>query len=248
MTNPLRKLLSRTYDKNNSEESEINTNQTKQTDNQTRRLTKQWSISKRFDFCYGHRVWSQRLQPDYCSEGDATTKCRHLHGHQGELIVHITKYGPLDNGFVTDFKHLGWVKDFIDTYLDHKFIIDINDPWFANITNLKPFTDPDTNKLAGFSPLTCFNTTNAGVLEVKQVTFPGTDKFAGYIPNYQILGGIEREYYESFFLVPFIPTSERLAQWLAEGINERMSQLDVFVDKVEFCETPKSRAVYSVMS
>ena len=34
---------------------------------------------------------------------------------------------------VTDFKHLNWFKQFIDDVLDHKFVLDINDPLFSTL-------------------------------------------------------------------------------------------------------------------
>ncbi len=37
-----------------------------------------WQISKEFDFCYGHRVWSQQLDSEFSLTG--CLACRHLHG------------------------------------------------------------------------------------------------------------------------------------------------------------------------
>ena len=68
-----------------------------------------WEISKEFDFCYGHRVWSQTLNIDFSL--DACLKCRHLHGHQGKVIVYLES-NELNNSMVTDFKHLNWFKKF----------------------------------------------------------------------------------------------------------------------------------------
>ncbi|WP_026804045.1 6-carboxytetrahydropterin synthase [Aliarcobacter lanthieri] len=94
-----------------------------------------WKISKEFDFCYGHRVWSQTLNVDFSL--DSCLMCRHLHGHQGKVIIHL-EATQLKDGMVTDFKHLNWFKAFLDDVLDHKFIIDIKDPLFSTIVpNIK---------------------------------------------------------------------------------------------------------------
>jgi 6-pyruvoyltetrahydropterin/6-carboxytetrahydropterin synthase len=89
-----------------------------------------WKISKEFDFCYGHRVWSQTLNSEFSI--DSCLKCRHLHGHQGKVIVYL-QAEELKDGMVTDFKHLNWFKLFLDDVLDHKFILDINDPLFSKL-------------------------------------------------------------------------------------------------------------------
>ena len=86
-----------------------------------------YQIDKTFNFCYGHRVWTQDLIEDYCAKNDCQTKCKHLHGHEGSVRVFL-EAEELKRGFVTDFKHLGWLKDFINAYLDHKFVVDLNDP------------------------------------------------------------------------------------------------------------------------
>lgn len=154
-----------------------------------------WEIDKSFDFCYGHRVWSQDLDSDYA--GDMKPRCRHLHGHQGKVVVFL-EAKDLKGGMVTDFNHLNWLKKFIDDNIDHKFIIDRNDPLYAHM-----------------------------VLEGNDSTMPGVV-----------------EYLESFYVVDFCPTSENLAKWIFEIVQEKMAPLGVKVSKVEWWETPKSRSTY----
>ena len=89
-----------------------------------------WKIAKQFDFCYGHRVWSQKLNKEFSLDNRCV--CRHLHGHQGKVIVYLED-DELVDGMVTDFKHLNWFKKFLDDTLDHKFIIDKSDPMFNSI-------------------------------------------------------------------------------------------------------------------
>ena len=86
-----------------------------------------YSIDKTFEFEYGHRVWSQTLNKAFSLDDKCI--CRHLHGHHGIVKIHL-KADELKDGMVTDFKHLNCIKKFIDDVLDHKFLIDKNDPLF----------------------------------------------------------------------------------------------------------------------
>ena len=61
-----------------------------------------WVIDKQFDFCFGHRVWSQELNTKYSLDG--CLACRHLHGHQGKVKLFLGA-NDLNKGMVTDFKH-----------------------------------------------------------------------------------------------------------------------------------------------
>lgn len=54
-----------------------------------------------------------------------------------------------------------------------------------------------------------------------------------------------KEYEDSFYVIDFVPTSENLAKWIFELVQERMSPLGVEVSKVEWWETPKSRSIYT---
>jgi 6-pyruvoyltetrahydropterin/6-carboxytetrahydropterin synthase len=74
-------------------------------------------VTKHIDFCYGHRLLNY--------EG----KCRHLHGHNGRVEVHI-KADKLDaRGMVQDFSDIKKsVKNWIDDTLDHRMLLHRDDP------------------------------------------------------------------------------------------------------------------------
>ena len=143
-----------------------------------------WKISKEFDFCYGHRVWSQTLDKEFSL--DECLKCRHLHGHQGKILVYL-EAEALNNGMVTDFKHLNWFKQFIDDILDHKFILDINDPLYSTLLPLV-----EKNELVKFE---------------EGYSIVDLTKFA----NEEIH---IKELYEAYIIVDLVPTSEHLSAWL----------------------------------
>ena len=170
-----------------------------------------WEISKEFDFCYGHRVWSQTLNIDFSL--DACLKCRHLHGHQGKVIVYLES-NELNNSMVTDFKHLNWFKAFLDDALDHKFILDINDPLFSTLV-------PNIKK----EDLIKFD---EGYFSINLTNFKNE----------------ELELYESYVVVDFVPTSENLSAWFLKIVQEKMNGLNIKVSKIEFLETPKSKSTF----
>ena len=180
-----------------------------------------WIIDKTFEFCYGHRVWTQKLNGEYAA--DLKCACRHLHGHEGKLQVYLTNAADgnkLDpTGMVTDFRHLEWLKKWINENIDHQFIIDRHDPLYNQIV---------------------------GDRKLDVVHVPNTEYFAGYKVD---LTGLEPntpeyEYYEGFFVVEFVPTSENLSSWMAELVNVKMSPLGVKVHHIDWWETPKSRSVF----
>jgi 6-pyruvoyltetrahydropterin/6-carboxytetrahydropterin synthase len=187
-----------------------------------------WKISKDFSFCYGHRVWTQKLEADYCESGDTSCKCKHLHGHEGLVRVFLEGQ-TLNNSMVTDFKHLGWLKNFLDNVLDHKFVIDKNDPMFGALVLDNYMT-----------------ATNSQHLTTKSVCIPGTpvgvgeslvmDNVAPDTPIYETL--------EGFFIVDFVPTSENFSRWLFNIVSIKMAPLNVKVSAVEWWETPKSCSTY----
>lgn len=172
-----------------------------------------WQIAKEFDFCYGHRVWTQTLNKEFSL--DSCTVCRHLHGHQGKIIVYLES-STLHQGMVTDFKHLNWFKQFLNDTLDHKFIIDINDPLFETL--LPHFKDKSNliSHTVGF----------------KTVDFAKIQNEPLHI----------HEMYQGYIIVDFIPTSENISAWMLQIVQEKMKPLNIKVSHVEFHETPKSRS------
>ncbi len=195
-----------------------------------------WEIDKSFSFCYGHRVHNQRLDTKFTESGDACLACRHLHGHEGLVKVFLT--GPSSNvettGMVTDFKHLGWFKNFIDDTLDHKFIMDLQDPLFKEEFQLM-LSHSDAED---YIDLSLMHEMEQGyyipdLTYVKNILdnsdFPENTKSAIF------------EKYEGAVFVDFVPTSENLAAWLMKVATSKMADLEgVEVTAVEYWETPKS--------
>jgi 6-pyruvoyltetrahydropterin/6-carboxytetrahydropterin synthase len=178
-----------------------------------------WLIDKAFNFCYGHRVWTQVLNSEFSL--DSQCACRHLHGHEGYLRVFLEGDKLENTGMVTDFKHLGWLKKFIDDNVDHQFIIDVNDPGYLKIIGGQNY------------PKLPIYITNTEYLAGYKFDLSGLD------PN-----SYEYELLEGFFIVDFPPTSEKLSEWIHGCIQAKMDRLNVKVGKIEWFETPKSRAAY----
>lgn len=176
-----------------------------------------WTIDKTLEFCYGHRVWTQTLNSEYAD--DLKCACRHLHGHEGKIQVYLTG-DTLDNtGMVTDFRHLEWLKKWINEFIDHRFILDSHDPLYAQLIGAKPLTS---------------------------VTIPGTSYVAGQqvVLDDSTEGSPEYEYFEGFLIVDFVPTSENLSRWMTKIVESKMSLLGIAVQQIDWWETPKSRSTY----
>ena len=174
-------------------------------------------IDKTFEFCYGHRVWTQKLNGEYAA--DLKCACRHLHGHEGKLQVYLTCDGLDNTGMVTDFRHLEWLKKWINENIDHQFILDRKDPLYSNML-------PE--------------------VELVPVLIPGTEYLAGWkvdLTNFT-LNTPQYEYFEGFLIVDFVPTSEHLSSWMANLVEVKMSALNVRVDRIDWWETPKSRSSF----
>lgn len=189
-----------------------------------------WEIQKEFSFCYGHRVWTQSLNKEYSL--DSCHACRRMHGHEGVVRIFLQS-ASLKNGMVTDFKHLGWFKKWLDDTLDHKFIMDINDP---ARTDLYPGTFFEKGDSEKFDSL--FEVHTKGKAEYYTV-WP--DVYANAVPHLQ-------EIYEGLVFVPFVPTSENLSTWLCNIVWSVMEPLleqdNIKVSKIEFLETPKSKSIF----
>ncbi len=202
-----------------------------------------WIIDKSFSFCYGHRVHNQRLDTNFTESGDACLACRHLHGHEGLVKVFLEEgengSNVADIGMVTDFKHLGWFKNFLDDTLDHKFIMDIKDPLFiaefpeVSTSDIHLDTTADFSKLIQMKEgyyipdLTLIRKHVDSLSAANICTFASADAVF--------------EKYEGAIFVDFVPTSENLAAWLLKVVQDKMKDLpNVRVKAIEYWETPKS--------
>lgn len=219
-----------------------------------------WIIDKSFSFCYGHRVHNQRLNTKFTESGDACLACRHLHGHEGLVKVFLEedldfsgelKEGkPISNvektGMVTDFKHLGWFKNFLDDTLDHKFIMDLRDPLFPNeFLELSNLTVDDKVVLTDEMGYANKN----ALIEMPEGYFiPDLTRARKELDQALLRGDLSQseadaifEKYEGAVFVDFVPTSENLSGWLLKVVQRKMKGLEgVKVKAVEYWETPKS--------
>ncbi len=84
-----------------------------------------FQVTCEIDFCYGHRLLNY------------PGKCRHLHGHNGRLLITL-EGDELDNlGMVHDFADIKRVvRGWIDEHLDHQMILRRDDPAVAVIAEL----------------------------------------------------------------------------------------------------------------
>lgn len=188
-----------------------------------------FKIDKEFQFCYGHRVHNQTLDSRF---SDGLCKCRHLHGHNGTIKVGI-EAEALERGMVTDFKHLDFFKRIVDDILDHKFIIDYNDPLFDELFNgSKQYVE--WNRL--------------GNQQIGIIPKAIAGRIASNFDNAEVQKAVY-EKLEGLVVVNFVPTSENLCKFFADVANGELKEFlgeRARVSFVEFWETPKSHCRYEV--
>jgi 6-pyruvoyltetrahydropterin/6-carboxytetrahydropterin synthase len=79
-----------------------------------------FTVSREINFCYGHRLLNY------------AGKCRHLHGHNGRLVITLQAASLDEQGMVLDFSEIkGVVGGWIDENLDHRMILNRTDPAVA---------------------------------------------------------------------------------------------------------------------
>src|SRR5262245_50745016 len=95
-------------------------------------------VTREIHFCYGHRLLSY--------DG----KCKHLHGHNAKAVI-VLENATLDKlGMVVDFSDIKRsVGTWIDETLDHKMILNRNDPALPGLRQLgEPVCVVDVNPTA----------------------------------------------------------------------------------------------------
>jgi 6-pyruvoyltetrahydropterin/6-carboxytetrahydropterin synthase len=128
-------------------------------------------ITKRIDFCYGHRLL------DY--EGI----CRHPHGHNAVVEVDVRAETLDERNMVADFSEIKRVvKGWIDRELDHKMILRHDDPLVAPLEALgEPIFKTDSNPTVEHIAKLIFDmATEAGLPVVTVRVWETPSSFAAY--------------------------------------------------------------------
>lgn len=182
-------------------------------------MGKRWEIAKEFHFEYGHRVWTQEL--DAALSLGAECACRHLHGHSGVMKLFLVGEN-LRQDMVFDFKNLEFMKKFVDSILDHKMILDINDPYTKDkFISLAVNQNTDLE----LHPEGYYKINKAACEMWKSGPWPHRKEIA-----------------EGLVFVDFVPTSERICEWLYYIAQEKLTPHGVKVARVQFFETKKSES------
>ncbi|MGL4462913.1 MAG: 6-pyruvoyl trahydropterin synthase family protein [Planctomycetia bacterium] len=85
-----------------------------------------YRVTRELWFCYGHRLLNY--------DG----KCRHLHGHNGRVVITIEAPELDDLGMVMDFSKIKNVLNtWIDENLDHRMILHEDDPILPVLREMK---------------------------------------------------------------------------------------------------------------
>ncbi len=76
-----------------------------------------YRVTREIDFCYGHRLIRY------------SGKCRHLHGHNGRVLITVEAPELDERGMLIDFVDIKQsVQAWIDEHLDHNLLLCQDDP------------------------------------------------------------------------------------------------------------------------
>src|SRR5262245_15242443 len=130
-----------------------------------------YRVTREIHFCYGHRLLNY--------DG----KCRHLHGHNGRVLISL-EAPELDRlGMVIDFTQIKKImQTWIDDTLDHKMILHRDDPVLAELRKQnEPVVVIDVNPTAESIAKMIFDYGRSQGLPVIEVTLWETENsFATY--------------------------------------------------------------------
>lgn len=231
---------------------------------------KKCTVTKSFEFDYGHRVHTQNV--NQVLSGSNENSCRRLHGHRGKF--NITFEGPVnEQGLVIDFKNLDYIKRFINTFYDHKFILSKDDPLISNkLISLKKSKGSKSENINIITSDMVLNIATSEKISlnpsaIKSNRISTFENLYDYVykvyritKDYFVISILENdddyvnEWNTSFTISNFIPTAENFSasmyHWLQRSLEMYLSNKikintkDLRVKKVEFFETPTSSSVY----
>ena len=133
-----------------------------------------FSVTKRIEFCYGHRLL------------DYDGICKHPHGHNAVVEIEVRNETLDARNMVCDFSDIkGVVKGWIDSELDHRMLLRHDDPLVAVLRTLgEPVFTLDSNPTAERIARLIFDyvaSRDFPVVRVKVWETPSS--FAEYGPN-----------------------------------------------------------------
>ena len=119
-----------------------------------------YSVTKRIDFCYGHRLL------------DYNGICQHPHGHNAVAEIEVSTEALDARNMVVDFTDIkSTVKGWIDRELDHKMILRHDDPLVKALDTLgEPMFLLDSNPTVERISQLIFDVTREQGLPVVRVT------------------------------------------------------------------------------
>ena len=119
-----------------------------------------YAVTKRIDFCYGHRLL------------EYNGICRHPHGHNAVAEIEVRTDALDGRNMVVDFTDIRRVmKTWIDRELDHKMILRGDDPLVSSLQALgEPVFVVDSNPTAERIARLLFDVAREQGLHVSRVT------------------------------------------------------------------------------
>ncbi|PCH84122.1 MAG: 6-carboxytetrahydropterin synthase QueD [Piscirickettsiaceae bacterium] len=76
-----------------------------------------YRITKKFTFCYGHRLMNH------------PGKCKHLHGHSAQVAITLESEQLNEQGMVCDFSDIKhFAEKWLDDTFDHNMLLHKDDP------------------------------------------------------------------------------------------------------------------------
>jgi 6-pyruvoyltetrahydropterin/6-carboxytetrahydropterin synthase len=119
-----------------------------------------YSVTKRIEFCYGHRLL------------DYNGVCAHPHGHNAVVEIEVRSAALDARNMVVDFSEIkNIVKEWVDRELDHRMILRQDDPLVVPLRALgEPMYLIDSNPTAERISRLIFDIARQHGLDVSRVT------------------------------------------------------------------------------
>src|SRR5262245_35285142 len=132
-----------------------------------------YSVTKRIDFCYGHRLL------------DYDGICKHPHGHNAVAEIEVQTKSLDNRNMVWDFSDIKRiVKGWIDRVLDHQLSLPHDDPLVASLQSLgDPLYTVDSNpRVERIARLIFEKAAEEGLPVVRVTVWETPTSFAEYRP------------------------------------------------------------------